>query len=222
MAVDSTSGVNSTATTTSRGTKIVKNAGELDKNSFLKILTAELANQDPDNAKDSTEYVAQMAQFSSLEQMSNLNANITMSSANSMIGKDVVLSDLDSNGNSITGLLKAVSKQGSNVKVEVQVNNNGKPEVDEYSFDDITGVYDADSQANTQANANEMSLLTGAAMIGKHAEFNVQDASKNNYKGVISGVTNNNGVYALSVVLDSTGETKTLSMDNVINLTDVK
>ena len=57
---------------TDKGTPIIKTGSELDKNSFLKILTAELSNQDPQNAKDSTEYVAQMAQFAGLEQMTNL------------------------------------------------------------------------------------------------------------------------------------------------------
>lgn len=48
----------------------------LDKNAFLKILTAQLSNQDPLNAKDNSEYVAQMAQFSALEQTQNLNSSI--------------------------------------------------------------------------------------------------------------------------------------------------
>lgn len=53
-----------------------KTSKEFDKNTFLQILTAQLRNQDPMNAKDNTEYIAQMAQFSSLEQMQNLNSTM--------------------------------------------------------------------------------------------------------------------------------------------------
>lgn len=71
----------------------------LDKNAFLKILTVQLSNQDPLNAKDNTEYIAQMAQFSSLEQMQNLNSTMEkfltsqkFSQAINMIGKEVEVS----------------------------------------------------------------------------------------------------------------------------------
>ncbi|MBZ4663094.1 MAG: flagellar hook capping protein [Caloramator sp.] len=72
------------------------NNSVLDKNAFLKILTVQLSNQDPLNAKDNTEYIAQMAQFSSLEQIQNLNNTLEkfflsqkFSQATNLIGKSV-------------------------------------------------------------------------------------------------------------------------------------
>ncbi|MBT9175950.1 MAG: Basal-body rod modification protein FlgD [Firmicutes bacterium] len=50
--------------------------GELGKEAFLKILLAQMRNQDPLNPADSTAMIAQLAQFSSLEQMQNLNNKI--------------------------------------------------------------------------------------------------------------------------------------------------
>ncbi|MCP5119820.1 MAG: hypothetical protein GY953_54170 [bacterium] len=42
---------------------------DVDKQMFLQLLVAQIKNQDPLNPADSMEYVSQMAQFSSLEQM---------------------------------------------------------------------------------------------------------------------------------------------------------
>lgn len=48
----------------------------LGKDAFMKLLVNQLKNQDPLSPADNSEYVAQLAQFSSLEQMQELNDNI--------------------------------------------------------------------------------------------------------------------------------------------------
>lgn len=78
-------------------------APELGKEDFLKLLVTQLANQDPLNPSDPTEFTAQLAQYSSLEQLSNINKSMesinTLSeefgrlSALSLIDRSVVVND---------------------------------------------------------------------------------------------------------------------------------
>ena len=61
----SAAGVKSTATVAAERTA-------LDKDTFLKLMIAQLKHQDPLSPQDGSEYMAQMAQFSSVEQLTNL------------------------------------------------------------------------------------------------------------------------------------------------------
>jgi len=59
-------------TSTTSGTE----ASELGKDAFMKLLVSQLQNQDPTNPQSNEDFIAQLAQFSSLEQMQNLNDSI--------------------------------------------------------------------------------------------------------------------------------------------------
>lgn len=106
---------------TERGTRIVKKGQEMDKNAFLKILTAELTNQDPMNAKDSTAYVSQLAQFTSLEQMTNLNNTMSFNSATNLVGKTVALDVYDGNGRQYGGTVVNVARDGDEINLTVKI-----------------------------------------------------------------------------------------------------
>lgn len=77
-----------------------KGSNALGKNEFLKLLTAQLQQQDPTQPMDSTAFVSQLAQFSSLEQMNNVNDTLTkmltsqdtalQSTSAGMVGKTAV------------------------------------------------------------------------------------------------------------------------------------
>jgi flagellar basal-body rod modification protein FlgD len=108
----------------------------LGKDDFLKLLVTQLSNQDPTSPMDNTQFISQMAQFSSLEQMTNmngefskLNSMLTSSNAVSTIGKTV---DLNLGDATTTGVVDAVT-YGQDPQVRV----NGMF----YSMKQIQAVY---------------------------------------------------------------------------------
>ena len=71
----------------------------LGKDAFLKLLAAQMQYQDPLNPNTDTQYVAQLATFSQLEQMQNLNATATNSQAFGLVGRSVIMKAVDSSDN---------------------------------------------------------------------------------------------------------------------------
>ena len=97
-----------------RGTKP---GATLDKNDFLKILMTQLTHQDPTQPMDDKEFIAQMAQFSSLEQITNMSAGfqklsglLASSQAEQVLGKTVEIHDGD---NLVRGVVDRVVRGDS-------------------------------------------------------------------------------------------------------------
>jgi flagellar basal-body rod modification protein FlgD len=79
--------------------------GSLDYNAFLKLLIAQLKNQDPSQPMDSTAFVAQLATFSNVEQAISSNAKLDslltasgLSIADAVIGRTVTSADGETTG----------------------------------------------------------------------------------------------------------------------------
>jgi flagellar basal-body rod modification protein FlgD len=71
---------------------------ELDKNAFLQLFILSLKNQDPTTTQDPSEFMSQMAQFTIMEQLTNMNDTISkmkitqdISYGSSLIGKNVTI-----------------------------------------------------------------------------------------------------------------------------------
>jgi flagellar basal-body rod modification protein FlgD len=117
-----------------QGKKPVQSLG---KDDFIKILITQLTHQDPTAPMEDKEFIAQMAQFSSLEQMTNMAqdfnrlTNLLMSSeAATALGKSVEIAQ----GNDvIQGTVKAVTRGAT---PQVLVNGNY------YNWDLVTRVYE--------------------------------------------------------------------------------
>lgn len=88
-------------------------ASEVDKDLFLKLMVTQLKNQDPMNPQDSAEFLAQTAQFTSLEKLEQVAAQTEQSyaaqmafGASGLVGRTV--SYTDAAGNELSGTVSTV------------------------------------------------------------------------------------------------------------------
>lgn len=229
--------------TTDRGTRIIQPGEDMDKNAFLRILAAQMANQDPTQPQDGTEYVSQFAQFAAMEQMSNLNTTMSGFAAQSLIGKGVMLNAYDKLGNAITGIVRSVAQSGSKTLVGIEYyDEQGKLVMGEFENDDIANVIDVPDNRLDYIN-NNMAMLVGSSMIDKDIEFlemssddssitneqiDSQEESTSNensdveqYKtktGRVESVVVENFMIQLRVRVYETDEIETVSLDKVIRV----
>jgi flagellar basal-body rod modification protein FlgD len=101
------------ATDASSTNKVSTN--ELSSQDFLNLLTVQLQNQDPMNPMQDTEFLSQMASFTSLEQMQDLNGNFQKFAqsqqdiaSQAYLGREVLINQ--ASGESVSGIVQAVSK----------------------------------------------------------------------------------------------------------------
>lgn len=118
-----TSGTTGTTTTTS--SKTLENPSSvLGKDDFLRLLVTQLKYQDPLKPTDQSQFMSQMAQFSTVEGISNLgktletmNQSSTVSQAVGLIGKQVTY--LKADGTSSTGVAGSVSLLNGGLTIHV-------------------------------------------------------------------------------------------------------
>jgi flagellar basal-body rod modification protein FlgD len=86
-------------------------AASLDYTAFLRLLIAEMRNQDPTSPGDPTQYMAQLASFANVEQAVQTNAKLdalltstALSQADGLIGRTLTSAD-----GSVTGVIKSIS-----------------------------------------------------------------------------------------------------------------
>lgn len=128
-------GASSSNSTTGSGSQSISNAvnNTLGKDDFLKLLTTQLRNQDPTQPLDNKDFIAQLAQFSSLEQMNNVSTSMSdlsrimtnfsqqssLSQGAAMIGKWV--SGIGADGKTrIEGAVEAVKWLDGDPKLQIR------------------------------------------------------------------------------------------------------
>ncbi|MBW8350498.1 flagellar hook assembly protein FlgD [Bacillus sp. IITD106] len=174
--------------------EVKKGSDILGKDDFLKLLMVQLQNQDPMNPMQDKEFIAQMATFSSLEQMTNMNKSIeklvqyesqsSLIALSQFVGKEVTWHKLNetsekeeptfSNGK---GIVSSVQFVGDTVK---------------FTLEDGTELIPANiSQVNNIAA--ETPLIYATSMIGKSITWMKNDEE---HSGIVKSVSlKNNEVF---------------------------
>lgn len=136
-----------------------KKNSDLDKDAFLRLLVTQLQYQDPLDPMDNTEFVSQMAQFSALEQMNNLNNTMTNSQAYGMIGRTVFAKVYNESKNvyeDISGTVDSITIKKSGAYLNI-----GDKEV---PYSDVQQVYSTD--VNTSIDRN-LVVSQALSLVGK-------------------------------------------------------
>ncbi len=95
--------------------------GALDKDAFLQLLVTQMQNQDPLEPTDNTEYVSQLATFSTLEEMQNMGATMDKQSASALVGQYVFMEETSATGDTKTveGTVDYVTFSGSKTYLSI-------------------------------------------------------------------------------------------------------
>lgn len=128
---------------------------ELGKDEFLMILSKQMSNQDPLEPVKDTDFIAQMAQFSALEQMQAMNAGFASMQAYSLLGKEVTAKIKDANGieSVISGKVSGIVNEGGQPKLVINENK--------VALENVKNVGDGEQKSSYDL------IGDGAALIGK-------------------------------------------------------
>lgn len=163
-----------------------RNTGELGKDDFLKLLITQVQHQDPMNPASDTDFIAQMAQFSALEQMQNLNRTFSYTAGFAMLGRYVSGEITDDSGETkfVSGRVESVRVM--NGQVYVVVGDDDVP-IDKISFV-------SDESIGTGEKVTDFSAIIG--LLAKASIVN-SSGKASSVEGIIASVTKENGnVYA--------------------------
>ena len=140
---------NKTDTSYTSTKKDTTGANDLDKDAFLQLLVTQMQYQDPLNPGDSTEYMSQLAQYSSLEATMNISTTLDKGNGLNLVGQYVIMNTTDSAGNTdmISGLVEyATVKDG---EVLLSINDTY------YPASDLDSVVDYDYYLYLQGVASD-------------------------------------------------------------------
>ncbi|MGE7766390.1 flagellar hook assembly protein FlgD [Peribacillus sp. NPDC096540] len=194
-------------------TETRKTGDSLGKDDFLKLLLTQLQNQDPSSPMDNTEFIAQMATFSSLEQMMNIGSQIdeliglnqqnSLMNYNSFVGKEVTWHKLGESNENLAieegvGIVESIQYKGDNVY---------------FILEDGTKLQPANISAMKQSSTTSNSLTNASELIGKRVTWN--DEENGELSAVVSSVSMIKGKVQLEV--DDESGTK-LSLEQLIKI----
>lgn len=188
---------------------IMEDGSRLGKDAFLKLLVAQLQNQDPSNPMDDREFITQMAQFSSLEQMQNMTKvmeSLLMSQQQSQlmgytsfIGKEVkwhnITEQVDENNKPIiedgVGVIQSLRFKDGDVIFTLEDGREINP-------GNISGILNDKGSAGSGS-----SLVQASNLIGKKVTYKETDEEGNEIEKTAKVISVSNKDGKISFILDN-------------------
>ena len=179
--------------------------GEMGKNDFLMLLSAQLRFQDPLEPKNDSDFAAGLAQFSALEQMQNMNTSLdtmTNMQSYSLIGKYVLAEAVvDGKMQEITGVVDSI----------FVANGVTMAQIGEYMvpLSSIKEVFDT-----SNILTSEMLMTTSNNLIGREV---VAEVDGKEIEGLVTRILVDKGVL-LAQIDDYSGEPKFVPVNSIVDI----
>ena len=141
-----------TPTSSQNASSVNKAPGELGRDDFLNLLVTQLQYQDPLNPMDSADFTAQLAQFSSLEQLTNMNEQLeALTSAQSSLN----------NSQAVTYIGRTVLSKGNAILIDGSTVDPLQVSLDEPAAEVFVSVYDATGALRSTFSTDAMAAGRG-------------------------------------------------------------
>lgn len=133
---------------------------EMGRDDFLRLLVTQLRYQDPLKPMEDKEFIAQLAQFSALEQMQNVAESNYLSYGSRLLGKEVLA--YTEHGNLISGMAISVYRQEGKTYLRLMV--DGADDLIDVELTKVQEFTDTDPSRNA---AGSIFLTYGVSLLGK-------------------------------------------------------
>lgn len=197
----------------------------INTETFLKLLVAEMSNQDPLEPTSNTEFISQLAQFSSMQYMQDASKYAQANYATSLVGKTVSVYEVE--GKDVITITDVCEKVSRNKDGTYTLTVNGK----EFTLDKVTAVFDTapkteepseDDENKTEPVIDPIELgdriARASAMIEKYATVGVGTPDENGtYKEVVQGFIV--AVQVLGGKINVIVNEKTYPIENILEVT---
>ncbi len=169
---------------------------ELGQDQFMQLLVQQMANQDPLSPTSDTDFIAQLAQFSMLNQMTSMSDATVQSQMYSLVGKYVYVYADGSQQSLVAGLVDGVVKEnGTNYLVIGE---------QKYKLSDVVGVANV---SETKPNANQ-NAINSTGLLGKNvtAAIKNEDGTTTEISGTVTKLSTKDGVAYATISNAETGD----------------
>jgi|GEM_PF-327657 len=194
---------------------------ELTMENFLKLLTTQLANQNPLEPMNDRDFFAQMAQLGSVQGLEKMTNSLNGNSANAMIGKGVIavrpMSEATNGQESlVVGIVESVVMKNGVRYLSVREKTGGLVEIkpeniqQTYNVPVDTGTTDLQQMLNYASSAN----LVGKHVVSLHPTLKDANGNAVSLEGKVKKVTFEGGSISL-IVVDQLGKDVKIRLQDV-------